>query len=157
MTSFLKIMLLASAALSAVGCAHASGSSTPGNYSMEFYSRNPEAMASVISHNYVQETNAHTYRECVMSGRCYGYPGGMTGDYWHYYRGIIPPQPVVPAAPPSTAPPATVVPPASSSAVPRPVTQSQLDAVHGEAQEARRRADAALAMHHRLRDTMTAP
>lgn len=140
----LAFLLLVASVTSGCGALFASAGveSRPGDYHVNGYTSSPEAYAAVASHNYVQEYNAETYRRAVESGRAYPYMGGMTGDYWMYYRGVMPTQPVVPAPPPATT--STVGP--RSQVTPPP----QGDAL-AEAREARRRADAALRMHARLR------
>ncbi|HTK05173.1 MAG TPA: hypothetical protein VL500_06305 [Candidatus Eisenbacteria bacterium] len=146
----LAFLMFVASATSGCGALFASAGveSRPGDYHVNGYTSSPEAYASVASHNYVQEYNAETYRRAVESGRAYPYQGGMTGDYWMYYRGVVPAQPVTPVAPP----------PAATSSVTGPrssVTPPTGDAL-AEAREARRRADAALRMHARLRARMEA-
>jgi hypothetical protein len=99
-----KLAAFAVLASLATGCAHANFASSPGAYSVEGYSRNPEAMAATLSSNYVAETNAHTYRDCVMSGRCYAYMGGGYGNDFAFYYGHVAP----PAMMPGPAPTSTV-------------------------------------------------
>jgi hypothetical protein len=133
------LILVAAAAL-ATGCAHANFEARPGDYYVEGRSHNPEAMAATLSTNYTRETNAHTYREAVRSGRAWPYSGGGYGnDYWLYFRRYVPTAPAVPGVPPGTE--------SSTSGV----TRGELDAVHEEAAEARRRADDSLRMHGRTR------
>ncbi|MEY4744626.1 MAG: hypothetical protein RL272_571 [Candidatus Parcubacteria bacterium] len=126
------------------GCA--TMSSSPGSYSVSGVTASPIEATAVAGRVYTEQYNAETYRRAVESGRAFPYPGGMGGDYWLYYRGFVPTAPVV-APPPATT--STAAP--TSSASPPPTG----DAL-AEAREARRRADAALRMHARLRDRMAA-
>lgn len=134
----LACLLFVASATSGCGAMFASAGveSRPGDYHVNGYTSSPEAYASVASHNYVQEYNAETYRRAVESGRAYPYMGGMTGDYWMYYRGVVPQQPMPVAPPPATT--STTAQP-QSSVVPNPQGTALT-----EAREARRRADTAL-------------
>jgi hypothetical protein len=75
-------------------------SKTPGNYSVSGMTTDTIGAMDVASRSYVEEYNAETYRRCVESGTCYGYPGGgYHNDYWLYYRDVYPApvyQPMVP-------------------------------------------------------------
>ena len=143
----LACLLFVASATSGCGALFASAGveSRPGDYHVNGYTSDPNGAIAVSSQAYVQQYNAETYRRAVESGRAYPYMGGMGGDYWMYYRGIVPAQPVMPAAPPPQPTSTSTVAP-HSSATPPP----QGDALT-EAREARRRADAALRMHARLR------
>lgn len=145
----LAFLMLVASATSGCGALFASAGveSRPGDYHVNGYTSNPEAAIAVSNQAYVQQYNAETYRRAVESGRMYPYQGGYGGDYWYYYRNVVPPQPVVPAVPPAST--STTGP--QSSVAPSP----QGDALT-EAREARRRADDALRMHARLRDRMAA-
>ena len=135
----LACLLFVASATSGCGAMFASAGveSRPGDYHVNGYTSSPEAYAAVASHNYVQEYNAETYRRAVESGRAYPYMGGMTGDYWMYYRGVVPQQPM-PVAPPPAAT-STTAPDPRSSVAPNPQGTALT-----EAREARRRADTAL-------------
>ena len=139
------MLTLLFAAFATSGCA--TMSSSPGTYSVSGVTTDPIAATAVAGRVYAEQYNAETYRRAVESGRAYPYPGGMGGDYWYYYRGVVP------AAPPVVAPP-----PSSTAVVPTTPTSSVAPSVTGdalaEAREARRRADASLRMHARLRDRM---
>ncbi len=142
----LAFLLFVAAGSSGCGALFASAGveSRPGDYHVNGYTSDPVGAISVSSRAYVDQYNAETYRRAVESGRAYPYMGGMGGDYWFYYRGVVPPPTVV-------APPPAVVAPGPTSSVAAPTG----DAL-AEAREARRRADAALRMHARLRDRMAA-
>src|SRR5512142_1595862 len=145
MSKLSKLAFLLFVATVTNGCA--TMSSAPGAYSVSGMTTDPIAATAVAGRVYTEQYNAETYRRAVESGRAYPYMGGMTGDYWYYYRGYVPPAPVV--APP---PPAATVTPGPVSSVSPPPTGDAL----AEAREARRRADASLRMHARLRDRMAA-
>lgn len=119
--------------------------SRPGDYHVNGYTGDPIAATAVAGRVYTEQYNAETYRRAVESGRAYPYGGGMGGDYWMYYRNYVPAAPVV-------APPPAVVPTGPTSSATVAPTGDAL----AEAREARRRADAALRMHARLRDRMRA-
>lgn len=143
MSKFATLAFLMFAAFAASGCAGIQ--SRPGDYHVNGYTGDPIAATAVASRAYVDQYNAETYRRAVESGRAYPYAGGMGGDYWYHYRGFVP------APPPVVAPPPVSSGGPTSSAVVPPTG----DAL-AEAREARRRADAALRMHARLRDRMAA-
>jgi hypothetical protein len=130
-SSLSKWLVLVLASASFAGCSIASVSSKPGTYSLNGYTTAPEAMAATLSDNYVNETNAEAYRDCVREGRCYAYPGGGYGnDYQYYFGNVIPP----------TGPgPMSVQPEGSSGNV----TQEQLKKVE-------EKADDSLRMHKKL-------
>ena len=87
-----KYLVLVLAVISFAGCSIASVSSKPGTYSLNGYTRDPEAMAQIMSENYVQEFNAQQYWKAVEEGRAYPYPGGGIGnDYQYYFGGVLPP------------------------------------------------------------------
>ena len=103
----IRIVLTAislSAIFAATGCSWAAVSAKPGEYSVNGWTRNPEAAMATASDNYVQETNAREYWKAVQEGRAYPYPGGGYGnDYWYYFGS----QGYMPAAPqPTTSAPA---------------------------------------------------
>ena len=123
--------------------------SRPGDYHVNGYTGDPIAATAVAGRVYTEQYNAETYRRAVESGRAVPYMGGMGGDYWMYYRNVVPAAPVV--APPP-APSSSVTPGAPTSSATVAPTGDAL----AEAREARRRADAALRMHARLRDRMRA-
>ena len=147
----LAFLMFVASATSGCGALFASAGveSRPGDYHVNGYTSSPEAAIAVSNQAYVQQYNAETYRRAVESGRAYPYMGGMTGDYWMYYRGVVPAQPVMPVAPPPAATSSVTGPRSSAST---PPTGDAL----AEAREARRRADAALRMHARLRARMEA-
>lgn len=65
-----------------------------GFYHVNGYSTDPAGTARTFSDNYVQETNAETYRDAVRSGQAYPYYGGQArNDFQYYYEGIAPPAP----------------------------------------------------------------
>ena len=144
MSKLLQLAFLLSVAFASSGCgalfASAGVESRPGDYHVNGYTSDPVGAIAVSSQAYVQQYNAETYRRAVESGRAYPYAGGMGGDYWYYYRGVVP-TPTVVAPPPGPVSSATVAPTGDALV---------------EAREARRRADAALRMHSRLRDRMRA-
>lgn len=142
----LAFLLFVAAGSSGCGALFASAGveSRPGDYHVNGYTSDPIGAIGVSSRAYVDQYNAETYRRAVESGRAYPYAGGMGGDYWYYYRGVMPAQPVAPA------PLATTTPVPSSS-----VAAPTGDAL-AEVREARRRADDALRMHARLRAQMAA-
>lgn len=140
-THFMLAFLMFAAFLS--GCAGIQ--SRPGDYHVNGYTTDPIAATAVAGRVYTEQYNAETYRRAVESGRAVPYMGGMGGDYWMYYRNVVPVAPPVAPPPPAVAPTA----PPTSSATVAPTG----DAL-AEAREARRRADASLRMHSRLRERM---
>lgn len=129
------------------GCSHMNYSLKSGGMAMSGESYHPVAMTRAASDAYTQAYNAQTYRIAVERGYAYPYAGGgYSNDYWYYYRNIVPQQPVAPAPP--------VASNGAASNGGRYATKAQLDQVRRRADDAHQRADDALRMDRRLRDTL---
>ena len=86
------LMALCVAGLSSACTFAAVEARKPGFYHVNGYSTDPAGTARAFSDNYVQETNADTYREAVRNGQAYPYYGGTArNDFQFYYEGIAPP------------------------------------------------------------------
>ena len=89
------LILLALCAFGMSACTFAAvEAKKPGFYHVNGYSTDPAGTARAFSDNYVQETQADTYRDAVERGQAYPYYGGPArNDYQYYYEGIRPPAP----------------------------------------------------------------
>ncbi len=132
-----------SAALMAVasGCSFAGMEARPGTYHINGYTANPEMAASIMSENYVNETNAREYWRAVREGRAYAYPGGLSSDYAYFFGGIIPEG----YARPAPVPAATAAPSGDAA------SRQDLEAVRQQAAAANEKSDDAIRILKRIR------